>query len=195
MNEIWKPIEGTGGVYEVSNTGKVRSLNYLGHGITRELAIAKDQKGYLRTRIYRNGQRVTIKVHREVAKAFIPNPEQKPEVNHIDGNKENNRVDNLEWATASENVQHAYNAGLKEKTRERCRLMGSTAGRKALDEIREKQKTPVVAIKISNGALFEFESQAEAAEKAGTLQPNIHKVLTGKRKSAGGFLFRYREVV
>ena len=193
--EMWKVIEGTDGTYEVSSTGKVRSNNYLGHGKQQELSLVKDHKGYLRTQIRKDGRRQTIKVHREVAKAFIPNPENKAEVNHKDGNKENNHVDNLEWATPGENTAHAYDSGLKEKTREWCRQMGSTVGREALAREREKRKTPVTATRLCDGAVFEFTSQAEAAEKTGTPQPNIHKVLKGKRKSANGFSFKYKEVV
>ena len=195
MKEQWKPIEGTDGTYEVSNTGKIRSNNYLGHGSQKELSLSKDKKGYMRVRIYTGGSRKTVKVHREVAKAFIPNPENKPEVNHKDGNKENNRVNNLEWSTSGENTTHAYDTGLKEKTREWCRKMGTTVGRAALDKAIEKKKTPVTATRLSDGAVFEFMSQTDAAEKTGTPQPNIHKVLNGKRKSANGFTFRYKEVV
>lgn len=191
MKEQWKPIEGTDGTYEVSNTGKIRSNNYLGHGSQKELSLAKDQKGYLRVRIFIAGVRKTVKVHREVAKAFIPNPENKPEVNHKDGNKENNCVANLEWSTPGENAAHAYGAGLKEKTREWCRQMGSTVGRAALAIEREKRKTPVVATRVSDGAVFQFSSQSEAAEKTGTPQPNILKVLKGQRKTANGYLFVY----
>lgn len=193
--EMWKTIEGTEGTYEVSNTGKVRSNNYLGHGKQQELSLAKDQKGYLRVRIYKDGSRKTIKVHREVAKAFIPNPENKAEVNHKDGNKENNHVDNLEWATPGENTAHAYGSGLKEKTREWCRQMGSTVGRAALAKEIEKRKTPVTATRLSDGAVFEFTSQADAAEKTGAPQSNINRVLKGNRKSANGFAFKYKEVV
>lgn len=195
MKEQWKPIEGTDGTYEVSNTGKIRSNNYLGHGGQRELSLAKDQKGYLRVRIYIAGIRKTVKVHREVAKAFIPNPDNKPEVNHKDGNKENNLVDNLEWSTSLENTLHAYKTGLKEKTRARCREMGITVGRAALDKAIEKKKTPIIATRLSDGAVFEYPSQAEAAAATGAFQANIHKVVSGKRKSTNGFAFAYKEVV
>lgn len=194
MNEIWKAVEGTNGRYEVSNTGKVRSMNYGGHnGVVREMRPTKDYKGYMRVRITRAGKSTTVKVHREIAKAFIPNPQNKPEVNHINGDKTDNRVENLEWVTASENTSHAYNSGLKEETRERCRQMGATVGRKALAIDRENRKTPVTAVRLSDGATFEYSSQAEAAAETKTPQGNIHKVLNGKRKSANGYRFVYKE--
>lgn len=193
--EIWKAIEGTNGQYEVSNTGKVRSNNYLGHGGQKELSLSKDHKGYLRVRIYIAGTRKTIKVHRAVAEAFIPNPDNKPEVNHKDGNKSKNYVENLEWSTGKENTIHAYANGLKEKTREHCRQMGQTIGKRNLAKAREERKTPIVAIRTSDGAVFEYQSQAEAAAGTGAAQPNINKVLSGARKTANGFVFRYKEVV
>lgn len=193
--EMWKAIEGTNGRYEVSNTGKVRSNNYLGHGGQKELSLSKDHKGYMRVRIYVGGTRKTIKVHRAVAEAFIPNPENKPEVNHKDGNKGKNFVENLEWSTGKENTLHAYASGLREKTREHCREMGKTKGKHNLEKYREERKTPIVAIRTSDGSVFEYQSQAEAAVGTGAAQPNINKVLNGTRKTANGFAFRYKEVV
>ena len=193
--EKWGKIKDTDGKYEVSSTGKVRSLNYLGHGKAQELTPAKDHKGYHRVSLWRNRERKSYRVHRLVAEAFIPNPEDRPEVNHINGNKTDNRVENLEWVTAHQNTKHAYAAGLKEKTREHCRRMGNTIGKKNLAECREARKTPLIAKRISDGTEYEYSSQAEAAKETGTPQPNIHKVLNGVRKSAHGFTFRYKEVV
>lgn len=189
--EIWRHIEGAD-FYDVSNEGRVRSRNYLGHGTTRILALAKDHKGYLRVRLYFGENRRTCKVHRLVAEAFIPNPLGFPEVNHKDGNKDNNLVENLEWCSSRENTIHAYKSGLKERTREHCRAMGETIGRSSLQKICESRKIPVIAININTGEETEFESASFAARELGLPQSNVWKVLHGKRKSAGGFIFRNR---
>lgn len=111
MKEVWKNIDGYNGMYQVSNLGRVRSFksNRSKHGHIMSLTISK--RGYVRVTLY-NGGRKHCTVHRLVAKAFIPNLENKSEVNHIDGDKNNNRVDNLEWSTRSENMTHAYHTCL-----------------------------------------------------------------------------------
>lgn len=190
--EIWRPIEGTDGRYEVSNTGKVRSLNYGRHGGTREMSPVKDKKGYLRVRITRNGKNSTVKVHRIVAETFIPNVDNKPQVNHINGVKDDNRAENLEWVNNSENQKHAFDNGYKEKTREWCRQMGNTIGKEALSRERELRKTPVVAIK-EDGTEILFGSQQEASKATSVPQANINKVLKGQRRSAGGYRWRYAQ--
>ena len=106
---MWKIIRNSGEMYEISNNGDIRNTK-TGH-ILKQF---KGKDGYMRTQL---GGKIgkTVLVHRLVAKTFIPNPKNKPEVNHIDGNKSNNNVKNLEWATRNENQRHAYNTGLKNK--------------------------------------------------------------------------------
>ena len=113
--EVWKDISGYEDKYQVSNCGNVRSLEYhnaKGLKRTKNLKPATDCKGYLRCALSKNNILRTFKVHRLVAMAFLENPNNLPQVNHKDGNKKNNRVDNLEWSDNSQNIQHAYNNGL-----------------------------------------------------------------------------------
>lgn len=132
--EVWKDIEGYEGLYQVSNLGRVKSVtretpftNRWGQRITRTrkefiMKPKKQYNGYLVICLRNNGGRY-FSIHRLVANAFIPNPENKPQIDHIDGNKENNCVDNLHWVTAAENaanplwVEHSKN--VSEETRKK----------------------------------------------------------------------------
>lgn len=112
MREKWVPVAGYEGLYEVSNLGRVKALAKP-HGnnslfSTRILKQTTSTTGRLMVGLWRDGVRKGVQVHRLVAIAFIKNPHGKPQINHIDGNPKNNRVDNLEWCTPSENSKHAY---------------------------------------------------------------------------------------
>jgi len=104
-NEIWKSIKGYENLYWISSFGNVRSVRkYLKHEVRR---------GYHRVDLCKNGKTKKWFVHRLVAFAFIPNPKLKPFINHIDGNKSNNKIPNLEWVTNLENIRHAIKLGLR----------------------------------------------------------------------------------
>lgn len=130
--EKWKPIKNFEGLYEVSDKGNVRSLDrtvlksdgrkqrFKG----KTLVPAKNNGGYLHVDLRNCGKRKIARVNRLVADAFIDNKYNKPQVNHIDGDKTNNHVNNLEWCTSSENVKHAVKTGLFDKQMVSIEVLG-----------------------------------------------------------------------
>lgn len=114
--EIWKPLENYEGLYEISNLGRVKAL--VKRGLNRELirrSFKDVSTGYKTIQFTKNNVPLTLRVHRLVAKAFIPNPDNKPVVNHKDGDKMNCAASNLEWMTYSENTLHSFKNGLQKK--------------------------------------------------------------------------------
>lgn len=115
MEEIWKDIPGFEGLYQISNLGRVKSLPKMaGRRFQDEhmIALVDVSGGYVGVQLYKNGKGKRYSLHRLVATSFIDNPENFPQVNHVDGNKKNNCVTNLEWCTAKENIRHAWDTGL-----------------------------------------------------------------------------------
>ena len=106
--EIWKAIPDYEGLYEISNIGRVRSLNYLHRGFVKILKLSAKNGKYIKVTLYnREGNPKTLRVHRIVAMVFLPEPTPKQtQVNHIDGDKQNNNVENLEWVSPQQNVNN-----------------------------------------------------------------------------------------
>lgn len=104
-NEIWKDVLGWEGIYLVSNLGRIKSFSWRQY--KGNILKPQNQRGYRSVTLSHNGQHKMMMIHRIVANAFIPNPENKPTVNHIDTNRQNNIVSNLEWATSKEQIRHA----------------------------------------------------------------------------------------
>ena len=137
MDEIWKDIKGYEGIYKVSNLGRVLSVRWK---TKNKLLKQHITSRYLSVTLCLNTSRKTIKVHRLVAKHFIPNPENKPEVNHINGIREDNREINLEWCTARENNTHAVKLGLKTNSFKGEKNGISKLTNKSVKEIRKRYK-------------------------------------------------------
>lgn len=161
MEEIWKDIEGYEGFYQVSNFGRVKRVE-----TNRILKGRKDSKGYLMANLSKNSIVSNKTIHRLVAQAFIPNPENKPDINHIDEDKTNNNVNNLEWSTRKENCNHG--------TRN------------------ERISIPIIATNLKTGESREFYGTNECARRLGLYQQNITSVLKGRRKHTGGYTFKYK---
>ena len=162
FTEEWKPINGIENAY-ISNMG---NIFYNG----QKISFNHHCEGYIRVRL--DGE--TRYVHRLVAQAFIPNPENKPIVNHIDGNKINNRIENLEWVTAKENAQHASRTG----------LLSKDTGRKGY----------IIATDASGQQVF-FENQADMTKRLGLNDRGrqVNKFVKGKRKTLHGYKLMYYE--
>lgn len=124
MEEEWRDIEGYVGIYKVSSRGRILSL-HTKKGFIRSQSINKN--GYCEVSLSKNGNKTHYRVHRLVAAAFIENPENKPHVNHIDSNRANNAIENLEWVTPAENVNHSWIYGNRKisprSTLDECKVL------------------------------------------------------------------------
>lgn len=176
MQEEWRPVVGYEGSYEVSNYGEVRGVDRWVpsiHGERFKKGVIKNKKtdkdGYFRVYLSKSSKKKQFMVHRLVAEAFIKNPDNRPVVNHIDGNKQNNAITNLEWCTRSENDLHAFRLGLRIPT---C---GGTS--KAV------YKLDIKTMSI----IGKYSSLTEAGRQNGLTTQSISYVVNGKHRQAGGF--------
>lgn len=175
MKEIWKTIQGYENKYEVSNLGRVKSLEridrYNRKIEEKILAPRKHTGGYLRVQLSRKD----FYIHRLVAETFIPNPENKTQVNHIDGNKHNNRVENLEWCTPLENNLHAVKTGLNKKDRNfMIKIANCENHKKAMARKRKLTNEQILEIRKSK------ESEYKIAEKYNVCRSHIHNIKVRK---------------
>ena len=138
MKETWKDIEGYEGLYQVSNLGKVKSLNYNKTSESKLLKLQKNSNGYTRVVLYKNRKPKVCLVHRLVAQAFIPNPNNLPQINHKDEDKANNSVDNLEWCTYLYN--NTYGTAIERATEKRKGYKHSKETRGKISEANKGRK-------------------------------------------------------
>lgn len=176
MCEVWKPISGYEGLYEISNYGNVRSLErykvYRNELRTIHAKILKYNtitSGYKQVALYKSGKRKCLLIHRLVAEAFIDNPHNLPQVNHKDGNKTNNNVANLEWCTAKENMVHSVEHNIRTDLK------------------------PVDMFSKAGEYIKTFNCIREAGRVLGIKHHNISMCCRGKYgyKTAGGYIWKF----
>lgn len=195
--QIWKDIEGYEGLYQVSNTGRVRSLNYRCTGETKTIKPRTSKLGYKGVNLCKNGKCKSCYIHRLVALAFIPNPNNYPVVNHKDENPKNNTVENLEWCTQEYN----NNYGTRNE-----KLSKAKKGKHHTEETKRKiskghkgknhpKAKPILMSTLDGEFIRRFECVADANEflDKDRQNKNICKCARGEQKTAYGYIWKYEE--
>lgn len=166
--------------YAISNTGLVKNLR------TDRILKYGNKKRYYTVALHADGRRMDRYVHRLVALAFLPNPNNLQYVNHLDHNIHNNNVENLEWCTSSENARHSY-----ENNRRKEEYQTVRAHIQQLATNTSKKR--VLQYDLHNNLIAAFESAAEAARQTGVNGRSIGMVCHGQRRTAGGYIWRFQE--
>lgn len=195
MEEKWKDVVGYEGLYKISSNGRLRRISTEVTTKKGKRRIPEAEKkavkvgDYLYYSLYVNNQEKRYAVHRLVANAFIPNPENKPQVNHINGNKTDNRAENLEWCTQSENMKHAYSIGLAhqyDRSGEKNPMYGKHQSKTAKEKIAQ----------VHYGTHHSDETRKKMSEaRKGMKFSEIHKKRIGEnaRKSNTGRKWIYKD--
>lgn len=181
--EIWKNIEGYPN-YQVSNLGNVRNINFNRTSKTKVLKSCIDGKGYQYVALYKDGKRKCSKVHRLVAQAFLPNPNNYKEVNHKDEDKTNNCVDNLEWCTTEYNVNYGTRtdrAIQHPNFKHRLGVLGKD----------NPNSKPINQYNLDGSFIRSWDSTMDVQRKLCFYSSSIRACANGKRKTAYGFIWKY----
>lgn len=178
---MWTEIKGYEGLYEVNEIGKVRNAKKLS-----EISARKSNNGYMKVHLYKNNICANKYVHRLVAETFITNTENLPCVNHIDGNKLNNSVSNLEWCTYSKNSYHAYKIGLKKVTPKTQRAMITNG---------KKRKKAVIQYDLEGNFIKEWESISQIHDALMYSCSNISRCCRGVQLYANNYKWCFKEII
>lgn len=177
FEEEWKDIFGYEGLYQVSTSGRIKSVaRHTTKGGIMKTYLSKDT-GYIGLSLSKNGKVRYATIHRIMAEAFIPNPENKPCINHKNSIRNDNRIENLEWCTHSENNIHAYKFGNNKITK---------------NHLSQKTKKPVLQYDLSGNFIREFNSARTVEKLCNINHSNIRKCCIGKAKKANGFIWKYK---
>ena len=168
-SEVWKPVVGYEGLYEVSNIGRVRSINFRNSGKAKVMSPSFNTWGYLIVDLRKNNKRHSYTVHRLVALAFIPNPDNLPEINHKNEIKYDNTVENLEWCTRKYNINY-----------------GTAIKRRSI-----KIGKPIVQLDNNGNVVKKWESGLVASRYYQIDRSGIYNCLHGKQKTCKGFVWKY----
>ena len=180
MEEIWKDIPNFENLYQISNYGRLKSFRRNKNGII--LKNTNKKGGYFSIILYNKNCNLHIRIHRLVAQAFVPNPNNLPQVNHIDGNKQNNYYKNLEWCTSKQNFEHSKKLGLWEYNHPyKCKK--------------------ICQYDLQGNFICEYENGEDAHRKTGVCSRNILRVANKEpfnnkgsvRKQAGGYIWRFKD--
>lgn len=172
MNEIWKDINGYNGLYQISNLGRVKSLN---KSIIKKLQT--NEKGYLKVTLANNKKRKTYFVHRLVALHFIPNINNLPQINHKNENKCDNRVENLEWCDNRYNCNYGvHNTKISQKLKRHPSLI-----------------KPILQLTPNGELIKKWGSSTDAAENLHIHKTCISECCNGKQKTAGGYVWGFMD--
>ncbi len=184
MEELWKDVIGYEKLYQVSNLGRIKSLKYKNKFNIEKIIKPRDVgRGYLAVILYKNKKIKNLYVHRLVAQAFILKSENKLYVNHKDGIKYNNNVNNLEWCTQSENVKHFFN---KLDSSKRRKQMGLLA-KKRINEKNPHYKGKVIC--LNTGTIYL--SAMDASKKVNISTTSLSLLLNKKKEFINGYKFSY----
>lgn len=175
MKDVWKPIPGYEGLYSINNNGQVYSIRS-----NKMLKPFANEKGYMRVCLQNNGNIKRFRVHRLVAQTFIPNPQGKPTVDHINGIRSDNRAENLRWATMEE--QNGTEA--RRKSVSHSMLTSPSIA---------KKKRPVLQLDMSGRVLTVHDGLNDAARAVNSTAGNIYSCCNGQRKSCKGYIFQYAD--
>lgn len=191
--EIWKQVVGYENLYEVSSIGRVKRVGGIeffksrrGNLVSRTrkggIIVLKEAKGYLRAHLCMGGKAKPIMAHRLVAIAFTPNPNNYPEINHKNGIRSENRVENLEWCTKSQNIRHCYDVLKRPISPNVINVYGGN----------HPASTPIFQYDLSGNFIKEWSSAIEIQRELSIHSPNVIACCRGRQQTSGGFIWRHK---